>query len=53
MDGLGKHYAKWNKLEKDKHYGITYTCNLKNTQQSGEYDKKAADSQIRRTTIGY
>ena len=32
MDGLGGYYAKWNKLDRERHilYDITYVWNLKN-----------------------
>ena len=37
IDGLGGHYAKWNKSEKAKYYMIiTYLWNLKNS----EYNQK-------------
>ena len=33
MDGLGRHYAKWNKSDRERQilYDITYMWNLKNT----------------------
>ena len=46
MDGLGGYYAKWNKTEKDNNYIISLICTLKKIQQTGEYNKKEADSQI-------
>ena len=49
MDGLGGHYAKWNKLEKDKYCMISLTYEIKKIQQTSEYNKKEADSQIQRT----
>ena len=45
MDGLGGHYAKWNKSEKEILYDITYMWNLK-IQQTIEYNKKEVDLQI-------
>lgn len=48
MDGLGKHYDKWNKLDKNEHL-IWYHVHVeskKNTQPSGEYDKKKQTAQI-------
>ena len=50
MDGLGGHYAKWNKLDRERQmlYDITYTCNQK-IKQISEYNKKQSDSQISRT----
>ena len=47
MDGLGGHYAKWNKSDRERKilYNITYMWNLKNTTNS-EYNKEEADSQI-------
>ena len=50
MDGFGGYYAKWNKSDRERQilYDITYMWNLK-TQQTSEYKKKEADSQIQRT----
>ena len=45
MDGLGGHYAKWNKSERQILYDITDMWYLKNLQTS-EYNKKEADSDI-------
>ena len=44
--GLGGHYAKWNKSDRERQilYDITYMWNLKN--KTSEYNKKEADSQI-------
>ena len=44
MDGLGGHYVKWNKSEKDKWYHLY--VEPKKIQQTSEYNKKEADSQI-------
>ena len=48
MDGLGGYYAKWNKSDRKRQllYDITYMWNLKN--QTREYNKNKADSQIQR-----
>ena len=48
MDGLGGYYAKGNKSVRERHilYDITYMWNLKKLQQTSEYNKKEADSQI-------
>ena len=45
MDGLGGHYAKWNKSNRERQilYDITYMWNQK-IEQTSEYNKKA-DSQ--------
>ena len=50
MDGLGGHYAKWNKSDRERQilYDITYMWNLQ-IQQTNEYNKKEADSQMYRT----
>ena len=46
MDGLGGHYAKWNKSDNERQilYNITYMWNLKNKLVNKT--KKEADSQI-------
>ena len=48
MDGLRGYYAKWNKSDRERQmlYDITYVWNLKKIQQTNEYNKKEADSQI-------
>ena len=50
MDGLGGYYAKWNKSDRERQilYDITYMCSKK-IQQTSEYNKQEADSQIQRT----
>ena len=50
MDGLGGYYAKWNKSDRERKilYDIAYMWNLK-IQQTSEYNKKEADSQIQST----
>ena len=49
MDGLGGHYAKWNKSDWEKQIlYIIYMWNLK-IQQTIEYNKKETHSQIERT----
>ena len=49
-DGLGEHYAKWNKSDREIQisYDTTYMRNLK-IQQTKKYNKVEADSQIKRT----
>ena len=44
MDGLGRHYAKWNKSDRERQIpnDITYRWNLKQTKQN---KKKKTDSQ--------
>ena len=46
INGLGGHYAKWNKSDRERQilYDITYMWNLKKPQQTSEYNKKEADS---------
>ena len=48
MDGLGEYYAKWNKPDRERQilYDITYMWKLKKIEQTYEYNKKEADSQI-------
>ena len=54
MDGLGGHYAQWNKPNRGRHYMISFLYRIYKANQSGEYDKKEADSQIhRKQTSGY
>ena len=50
MDELGGHYAKRNKLHRERQilYDITYMWNQK-IKQISEYNKKESDSQILRT----
>ena len=50
MDGFGGYYAKWNKSDRERKilYDIAYMWNLK-IQQTSEYNKKEADSQIQST----
>ena len=44
MDELGGHYDKWNKS--DKYCMISLICGIEKLQQTNEYNKKVADSQI-------
>ena len=46
MDGLGGHYAKWIKSEKDKYCMISLMYEILKIQQTSEYNKKETDSQI-------
>ena len=50
IDGTWGHYAKWNKPDRERQilYDITYMWNLQ-IQQTNEYNKKEADSQMYRT----
>ena len=41
----GGHYAKWSKSEKDT---VSFICGNLKIQQTSEYNKKEADSQIQR-----
>ena len=47
MDGLGGHYAKWNKSDRERQilYDITYV-ESKKTQQTSKHNKKEVDSQL-------
>ena len=46
MDGLGGHYVKWNKPDRDKHCMMSLMCGIYKIQQGSEYIKKETDSQI-------
>ena len=48
MDGLGGHYVKWNKSDRERQilYDTTYMWSLKKIQQTSEYNIKEADSEI-------
>ena len=46
MNGLGGHYAKWNKLEEDKYCRYHLYTESKKVQQTSRYNKKEADSDI-------
>ena len=49
MDGVGGHYAKWNKSDREKQtlYDITFGIEKKYDKQ--EYNEREADSQIQKT----
>ena len=51
MNGLGRYYAWWNKLDRESQilYDITDTWNLKR-QQTSEHNRREADSKIQRTS---
>ena len=36
IDGLGGHYVKWNKSEKDKYFTLSLICGIKNTVNPSE-----------------
>ena len=38
MDGLGGHYAEWNKTKKDKYHMISLICRIWKLQQTSEYN---------------
>ena len=38
MDGLGGHYAEWNKTKKDKYRMISLICGIWKWQQTSEYN---------------
>ena len=43
------HYAKWNKIEKDKYCMLCLTCG---TEKIKDYNKTEADSQVQKTNWG-
>ena len=52
VDGLGGHYAKWSKSEKDKYCMILLMCAIYKIQQTGEQKKKQI-YRYREQTSGY
>ena len=52
VDGLGGHYAKWSKSEKDKYCMILLMCGIHKIQQTGEQKKKQI-YRYREQTSGY
>ena len=51
MDGLKGHYTKWNKSEKDKYCMISLICGISKIQQTNEFNKKEADSDIESKSV--
>ena len=52
MDGLGEHYAKWSKLDKDTLFDTTSMWNLKKIQ-TVTLTKKQQTHVYREQTTGY
>ena len=52
MNGLGGHYGKWNKLDRERQilYDVTYMQNLK--KQTSEYNKKETTNTENKLDIG-
>ena len=53
LDGLGGHYAKWNKSEKDKYCMLSLNVEYKKLQQTSEYNKKKQTHRYRKQRSGY
>ena len=46
MNGLGSFQSEISQTEKDKYCMILVKCGIKKIQQTSEYNKKEADSQL-------
>ena len=52
-DGLGGHYAKWNKSEKDKYYMISLTVESKKYNKQVNITKKKHTHRYRKKISGF